>query len=167
MDTDKDGLSRGGTGVKPDKTKVAVEIFGMQYWLAGHETDEHLRRVAGMVDDRMRKIASGHPRLDLPRLAVLAAANIADEYLKLQEKVEKEREGREKLRAEEWLELRRRYEELSDEHRRTLESLEEARKKEAELAERLRSLQEEYTKLQNEYNEWIQLVDSEPAEPGR
>jgi len=167
MVTDEDGLSRGGTGVKPDKTKVAVEIFGMQYRLAGHESDEHLRRVAAMVDDQMRKIASGHPRLDLPRLAVLAAANIADEYLKLQEKVEREREGRDKLRAEEWLELRRKYDELSDEHRRTLASLEEARKKETELAERLRSLQEEYAKLQNEYNEWIQLVDSEPADRGR
>lgn len=152
--------------MKTDKTRVAVEIYGMQYRLSGHETDEHLRRVAEVVDGQMRKIAGGYPRLDLPRLAVLAAVNIADDYLKLKDKYEQERSGQEQHRTEQWQALKRQYDELSEEHRRSQARLAEAERREAELAARLASLQEEYAKLQNEYNEWIQLVDSEPAEPG-
>jgi len=162
--TCKDGLSRGGTDVKPEKTKVAVEIYGMQYRLSGNETDGHLRRVADLVDTQMRKIAAGYPRLDLPRLAVLAAVNIADDYLKLQEQYDQERSGLERHRSEEWHELKRKYDELVEQHRRTKAELEAAGEKEAQLSARLESLQEEYVKLQNEYNEWIQLVEAGPSD---
>jgi cell division protein ZapA len=47
-----------------------------------------MRLVAGLVDDKMREIAAGNPRLDLNRLAVLAAVNIADEYMRLREEYE-------------------------------------------------------------------------------
>lgn len=153
--------------MKTDKNRVSVEIYGTQYRLSGNEPDSHLRRVAEVVDAQMRKIAEGYPRLDLPRLAVLAAVNIADDCLKLQEKLEQERAGREQSRSEEWRELQRKYEELADDHRRTLASLEAAARQEAKLAAQLESLREDYAKLQNEYNEWIQLVDSEPADAGK
>lgn len=153
--------------MKADKTKVAVEIYGMQYRLSGNESDGHLRRVADLVDSQMRKIAAGYPRLDLPRLAVLAAVNIADDFLKYQEKVEQEKSGREQIRSDEEFALKRKFDELTAENGRLQASLEAAGERERELASRLDSLKEEYAKLQNEYNEWIELVGSEPAEPGK
>src|SRR5690606_11132163 len=44
---------------------------------------DHMRKVADMVNDRILKTSGIDSRLDLTRLAVLAAMNIADEMLKL------------------------------------------------------------------------------------
>lgn len=152
--------------MKADKTKVAVEIYGMQYRLSGNESEDHLRRVAELVDAQMRKIAAGYPRLDLPRLAVLSAVNIADDYLKLQEQREQERSGLEQNRSNEQLALQQKYDELSGEHRRVQEQLAAAKAQEEQLHADLEALREEYAKLQSEYNEWIQLISSDTAESG-
>lgn len=151
--------------MKADKTKVAVDIYGMQYRLSGNESEDHLRRVAEQVDAQMRKIAAGYPRLDLPRLAVLSAVNIADDFLKLQEQRERERSGLEQNRSNEQQALQHKYDELSGEHRRVQEQLRAARAQEEQLKDQLEALRDEYAKLQSEYNEWIQLVSSE-SEPG-
>lgn len=68
--------------------KIRVDIYGQEYQLRGDASTEHMRLVAGLVDDKMREIAAGNPRLDLHRLAVLAAVNIADEYMRLREEYE-------------------------------------------------------------------------------
>lgn len=147
--------------MKADKTKVAVDIYGMQYRLSGNESEDHLRRVAQLVDAQMRKIAAGYPRLDLPRLAVLSAVNIADDFLKLQEQRERERSGLEQDRSNEQLALQHKYDELSGEHHRVKEKLAAVQAREEQLQAQLEALRDEYAKLQSEYNEWIQLVSSE------
>jgi cell division protein ZapA len=59
---------------------VTVTIFDQPYRLrSGRGGDEHVRRVAGLVDERMREVASHMRSLDVTRIAVLAALNIADE----------------------------------------------------------------------------------------
>lgn len=144
-----------------EKTKVTVDIYGMQYKLAGKESSGHLHRVADLVDAQMHKIAKGFPKLDLPRVAVLAAVNIADDYLKQREQFEQQSQGLENNMSEEYKELSTTLDALQQEHQAKLTALSAAEQREEELRQQLEQLQEEYTKLQNEYNEWIQLVQSE------
>ncbi|MBO9598110.1 MAG: cell division protein ZapA, partial [Cohnella sp.] len=66
-----------------EKLRVTVDIYGTQYTLTGHNSAEYMRRVAALVNEQMSRINSGSPRLDLPRLAVLAAVNMGDELLQL------------------------------------------------------------------------------------
>lgn len=73
---------------KEDNNRIRVEIYGTEYQLRGKASTEHIRLVAGLVDDKMREIAGNNPRLDLNRLAVLAAVNIADEYMRLRQEYE-------------------------------------------------------------------------------
>lgn len=59
---------------------VTVTIFDQPYRLrSGRGGDEHVRRVASLVDERMREVAAHARSLDMTRIAVLAALNIADE----------------------------------------------------------------------------------------
>lgn len=56
--------------------------------IKGRAPLDHLRLVALLVDHKMKEIGEVNPRLDLNRVAVLAAVNIADEYLKLRQEYE-------------------------------------------------------------------------------
>lgn len=64
---------------------VQVEIYGQRYSLrADEETDPaYVARLAAHVDRKMREIAQTTPTVDSFKVAVLAAVNIADEYMKL------------------------------------------------------------------------------------
>ncbi|RAL26795.1 cell division protein ZapA [Thermoflavimicrobium daqui] len=68
-----------------NKNKLNVEIYGQQYQIVGKASPSYMRQVAGHVDEKMREIANVNPRLDMTRLAVLSAVNIADEYLRLKQ----------------------------------------------------------------------------------
>ncbi|BCJ88096.1 cell division protein ZapA [Effusibacillus dendaii] len=74
--------------MQKENNRIRVDIYGMEYQLRGKASVDHLRLVAGLVDDKMREIAGANPRLDLNRLAVLAAVNIADEYMRLRQEYE-------------------------------------------------------------------------------
>jgi len=148
-----------------EKTRVTVDIFGVPYKLTGHSSSGHVRRVAALVDEQMNRIAKGFPRLDTPRIAVLAAVNIADDYVKQQEQFEKKKAGLQNNMDEEQKELAQRYERLAQEHESTISELAELRSRETELKQEMERLQGEYTKLQAEYNEWIQLVQTDREEP--
>lgn len=70
------------------KNRLTVEIFGQQYRLSGRASVNHIRMVAGFVNDKMKEIANGNQRLDTARIAVLTAVNIADEYFRLRQEYE-------------------------------------------------------------------------------
>ena len=57
---------------------VTVEIYDQTYHLSGTDA-EHIRRLAELVDARMRAVAAQGRTADSLRVAVLAALNIADE----------------------------------------------------------------------------------------
>jgi cell division protein ZapA len=57
---------------------VTVEIYDQIYHLSGEDA-EHIRRLAELVDARMRAVAAQGRTADSLRVAVLAALNIADE----------------------------------------------------------------------------------------
>jgi len=64
---------------------VTVSIYDQTYHLRGQDT-EHIRQLADLVDSKMRAVASQGRTVDSLRVAVLAALNIADEYLILKSK---------------------------------------------------------------------------------
>ena len=57
---------------------VTVEIYDQTYHLSGQDAD-HIRRLAELVDARMRAVAAQGRTVDSLRVAVLAALNLADE----------------------------------------------------------------------------------------
>jgi cell division protein ZapA len=57
---------------------VTVEIYDQIYHLSGEDA-EHIRRLAELVDARMRAVAAQGRTADSLRVAVLAALNLADE----------------------------------------------------------------------------------------
>lgn len=64
---------------------ISVDIYDQTYRLRGEDT-EYVRRLADMVDSKMRAVASHGKTVDSLRVAVLAALNIADEMAALQQK---------------------------------------------------------------------------------
>ena len=63
-----------------DAGSVRVSIFNQTYSLRSASGDgEHVRRVARLVDERMRAVASGLAVHDVAKVAVLTALNLADE----------------------------------------------------------------------------------------
>jgi cell division protein ZapA len=73
---------------KEETNRIRVIIYGQEYQIRGEASVDHIRQVAALVDNKMRDIASINPRLDLHRLAVLAAVNIADEFFRLRQEYE-------------------------------------------------------------------------------
>ena len=57
---------------------VTVDIYDQRYHLSGQEA-EQIRRLAEMVDSRMRAVSAQGRTVDSLRVAVLAALNLADE----------------------------------------------------------------------------------------
>jgi cell division protein ZapA (FtsZ GTPase activity inhibitor) len=86
-----------------DAGSVRVNIFNQTYSLRSASGDgEHVERVARLVDERMRTIASGLAVHDVAKVAVLTALNFADELEGLKSFYETElREVLERARAEE------------------------------------------------------------------
>lgn len=67
-----------------DAQAITVEIYDQTYRLRGNDR-AYLERLAALVDARMRAVVAHGRTADSLRVAVLAALNIADELLRLQE----------------------------------------------------------------------------------
>lgn len=76
----------GGTLVEEKKqTKITVDILQRPYTIVGKESENHIKLVASLVDQKMREIQSSIGHLDTSMLAVLTAVNTMNDYLKLKE----------------------------------------------------------------------------------
>jgi len=71
------------------KTKTLVRIGGREYPIKSVESEEYIHKVAIYVDKKMEEIKQRQPNLSTTMLAMLTAINLADEVIKLQQKVEK------------------------------------------------------------------------------
>ncbi len=58
-----------------------VEIFGQGYTLRADVEGEHVKRVAELVDRKMREVASAARTVSTLQIAVLAAMDLASELL--------------------------------------------------------------------------------------
>ena len=74
-----------------DMSKVSVDIFGESYLIRGDAEERYIKEVGCLVDQRMSELKSKSPHLEMKRLAVLTAINLADELL--QERIIQEEEG--------------------------------------------------------------------------
>lgn len=73
---------------EPENTNsISVDIYDQTYHLRGQDT-AYIARLAEMVDNKMRAVAARSNTADSLRVAVLAALNIADELVTLEEKYE-------------------------------------------------------------------------------
>lgn len=72
---------------EPSTNAIAVDIYDQTYNLRGDDV-EYIRRLADIVDSKMRAVASHGKTVDSLRVAVLAALNIADELATLEQKYE-------------------------------------------------------------------------------
>lgn len=67
------------------ENRVRVSIYGGTYSIQGDAAPEYIERLARLVNERMeevgRSLSSGTPL----QVAILAALNIADEYMQLRE----------------------------------------------------------------------------------
>lgn len=75
---------------KPSFKSVEVKIFNQIYSLRTNREVEHIRRIAGLVDERMRLISAHATAHDLAKIAIFAALNIADELSDTREHYERE-----------------------------------------------------------------------------
>ncbi len=78
---------------KPVFKSVEVKIFNQIYSLRTARDAEHIRRVAQLVDERMRLISAHATTHDLAKIAIFAALNIADEFDETKDYYERELEA--------------------------------------------------------------------------
>lgn len=65
-----------------DENIVSINILGNEYKIKGDSDPEHIKKVASFVDLKMRELEG--KGVSPKKIAILAALNIADEYLKFQ-----------------------------------------------------------------------------------
>ena len=65
------------------ENRITVSICGEEYTFTAEESPAYMQKVAAMVDGRMAEVLAGG-KVSRTDAAVLAAVNIADEYLKSQ-----------------------------------------------------------------------------------
>lgn len=75
---------------KPTLKSVEVNIFNQIYSLRTNREVEHIKRIAGLVDERMRLISAHATAHDLAKIAIFAALNLADELSDTREHYERE-----------------------------------------------------------------------------
>ncbi len=75
-----------------DKPKLhQVEIFGQSYNLRGEGDPKYITEVATYVDKIMRDVSDNTGVADTLKVAILAALNIADDYLSIKKKISSEK----------------------------------------------------------------------------
>lgn len=62
-----------------------MDIFGQDYTLKSEAEDGHIQRVADLVDRKMREVSMSTNSKNTVNIAILAALNMADEYLRIKD----------------------------------------------------------------------------------
>lgn len=79
---------------------MTVEILGRSLALTSAMLPEKLQSVAEMVDEQLRELQRAFPTNSLADLAILAALNLACEYLENKEDFQQLQENYEQLKTE-------------------------------------------------------------------
>ncbi|MCR4440717.1 MAG: cell division protein ZapA [Peptococcaceae bacterium] len=74
---------REAKGSKDKINRVNVRILNEDYVIKGDADTKHIEKVSSYVDLKMKQLTLKYPHLSPGKVAVLAAINIADEYLRL------------------------------------------------------------------------------------
>ena len=84
-------MQKNGGGVMSAKTSAEVVIDGKVYTLSGYEGEEYLQKVAAYINSKINKFHALETTRHLPpnMKGTLIQLNIADDYFKAKEQVEK------------------------------------------------------------------------------
>ena len=69
------------TQPRGNSTSTAVQIFGTEYSIRSESESEYVQKVAGMVDEAMRRVSTRRVMRSNEEIAVLAAMHLAGELL--------------------------------------------------------------------------------------
>ncbi len=69
---------------KEQKNKVVARIFGEDFTIKGDLSQEEIKKIASIVDEKMNDVFDKYPTLNSQKIAILAALNIAEEYVRLE-----------------------------------------------------------------------------------
>jgi cell division protein ZapA len=78
------GTTPNETASEPTSCNLVVDIYDQMYHLRGPDP-KYLQQLSALVDAKMRAVAQHGTTVDSLRVAVLAALNIADELVTLQQ----------------------------------------------------------------------------------
>lgn len=69
---------------------IEIEIYGQKYKIRvkGEEDEKYISHLTSYVDQKMREVAVKSKSVDVLKVAVLAALNIADEYFLCQKNLD-------------------------------------------------------------------------------
>jgi cell division protein ZapA len=67
------------------KNRFQIKILGQDFSVTSDDGEDHVTRVVALVNDRIGQIGIRSPKMPALHIAILAALNIADEYVKLEE----------------------------------------------------------------------------------
>ena len=69
---------------------IEIEIYGQKYRIRvkGEEDEKYISHLTSYVEQKMRKVAVKSKSVDVLKVAVLAALNIADEYFLCQKNLD-------------------------------------------------------------------------------
>ncbi|MBN1272057.1 MAG: cell division protein ZapA [Candidatus Aminicenantes bacterium] len=69
---------------------IEIEIYGQKYKIRvkGEEDEKYIGRLTSYVDQKMREVSTKSNSVDVLKIAVLAALNIADEFFLCQKKID-------------------------------------------------------------------------------
>ena len=70
------------------ETVTTVRIFNQTYNVRSEGAPDYIQNLAELLDGKMCEIAKLTPTVDTARVAVLAALNLADNYLATRERLE-------------------------------------------------------------------------------
>lgn len=70
-----------------EKRTYPIKILGRQIGIQSSANEDYVRRVAGLVADRVDRIREASQSADPVEVAVLAALNLADEYMRSTEEM--------------------------------------------------------------------------------
>lgn len=78
------------------KKQVEIKVLGQKFVVRSDSTEEYIHEVASFVDQKMNEVMNGAQTVSSLNVAILAAMNIADEFLKYKREKEKQYESAEK-----------------------------------------------------------------------
>jgi len=67
---------------------VEVYILGQRYNIKGDAPEEHIRKLAAYVDNKLKEVYSSSPSITPVKASILTALDIADELFKLKNEQE-------------------------------------------------------------------------------
>lgn len=72
------------------KKQIEIKVMGQKFMVRSESSEEYINAVADFVDQKITEIVKGSKSVASLNVAILAAMNIADEFMKYREQKDKQ-----------------------------------------------------------------------------